>query len=139
MATPYTNPDFDGTVNHDGTAYLFPVSKRMATDPNLIDAVNALFYDDAARWPTSYSLTSPYAAGTKIPLKTTLVDCPDACTVANWLAVNDADQAFLPGVLAPTLPVTDVGGTIPYVNPATSSDPDAVYALNYLIDNSGAF
>jgi hypothetical protein len=74
-----------------------------------------------------------------VPLKETLVDCPDANVVANWLAVNDADQKFLPGVLAPTLPVTDVGGTIPYVNPATASTPDAVYALNYLLDNSGAF
>jgi hypothetical protein len=146
MPTPYTNPNFDGTVSHSGTAYLFPVKKRSAADPDLVSAVNALFFDDASQWPTSWSLTAPYAAGTAVPLRTTLVDSPDACAVANFLAYQDADQKFIPGASYwNTLPSwvdtahDDASGTTPYINPATSSDPDAIFALNYLLDNSGAF
>jgi hypothetical protein len=146
MASPYLNPDFDGTSGHDGSAYLFPVKQYDVDNPDLAAAVNALFFDDASRWPTTYSATAPYAAGSKVPLATTLVDCPDANAVANWLAYNDADQKFIPGASYwATLPSwvdlthDDAAGTIPYINPATSCDPDAVYALNYLLDNSGIF
>ncbi len=142
MTTPYTNPNFDGTVGHSGTAQLFPVKKYGSADPDLAAAVNALFFDDASRWPTSY--TTAGTPGTAVPLPTRMTDSPDANAVANWLAVNDQDARFLPGVIAP-LPSfvdtahDDASGTVPYVNPSTSSHPDAIYALNWLLDNTGQF
>jgi hypothetical protein len=129
MTTPYTG-------YAPGSATLFPVLKRAGSNPDLVDAVNALFYDDPSRWPQ--------VGGSRVPLSTWLVDCPDACAVANWLASRDRDDAFLPGItddLPTWVSVTtdDAAGTVPYVNPATSSDPDAIYALNYLLDNSTQF
>jgi hypothetical protein len=141
MTTPYANPNFDNVVGHSGSQYLFPVKELGSADPSLAKAVNALFYDDASRWPTAYTVAGN--PGTAIPLDTTLTDSPDAHAVANWLAFRDQDQRFIPGASAwATLPswvdVThdDASGTVPYINPATSNHPDAVYALNYLLDHN---
>jgi hypothetical protein len=140
VTTPY-NPNYVPTTV--GTATFFPVKEHDVSDPTLAKAVNALFFSDADRWPTTYSATSPYAAGSKVPLNTQMVDCPDANAVANWLAFNDTDQEFIPGASYwGTLPTIydgthdDASGTTPYVNPSTSTNPDAIYALNYLLDNS---
>lgn len=143
MSTPYTG--FDLTAG-GGTAAFFPVKEYDVSDPTLAKAVNALFFSDSSRWPTSYSNSAPYGAGSAVPLATTMVDCPDANAVANWLAYNDTDQEFIPGASYwATLPSIfdgshdDASGTTPYVNPKCSSNPDAIYALNYLLDNSGSF
>jgi hypothetical protein len=144
MSTPYTPPNFDGVVGHSGSQYLFPVREHDSADPSLAKAVNALFYDDAARWPTAYDTHGN--PGTAIPLDTTLTDSPDAHAVANWLAARDQDNKFIPGatswlVLPSWVDVThdDASGTIPYINPAGSNHPDAIFALNYLLDNSASF
>ncbi len=123
-----------------GTAALFPVAAFDVGSPDLSYAADAIFYTDISRWPAT-------DAGSAIPLKTTMVDSPDGAAVANWLA---AEHGFLPGinVPVPTGPesVTDNDGaevdddednegTIPYVNPANTSNPDAIFALNYLLDH----
>lgn len=144
MTTPYAPPAFDGVPGHSGSEYLFPVKEYDVSDPDLAGALNALFYDDASRWPTAYNTDG--APGSAVPLETTMVDSPDANAVANWLAYRDQDQKFIPGasewaVLPSWLDTAkdDAAGTIPYVNPATSCNPDAVFALNYLLDHSTAF
>lgn len=127
VSTPYTPPD-------GGSAVLFPpisgVESYNVDSPDLSKAANALYFNDESRWPAT-SLGDD--GGSNISLSTWLVDSPDGAALANWLAATH-HPAWLPGVLAPA-PATDAAGTIPYVNPANSSDPDAIYALNYLIDN----
>lgn len=122
VSTPYTPPD-------PGTAVLFPpvtgVLGRDNDNPDLAAAVDALYFADESRWPEE--------GGTNVPLKTWLVDSPDGNAVANWLAAT-VHPSWLPGVVAPA-PITDAAGTVPYVNPANTSAPDGVYAVNYLIDH----
>lgn len=131
MSTPYTPPNFDGVVGHSGSAYIFPVKLHGNSDPDLCAAVNALFFEDLNQWPTVA------AGGSAYLIDTTLVDCPDANEVVNWLAVTNSPAEF-PGIPTPPLPNVasdDAPGTVPYVNPATSSSPDAIYALNYILDH----
>jgi len=141
MSSPYTNPNFDGTVGHSGSVYLFPVKEYGSADPSLAKAVNALFYDDVTRWPTTYDVNG--TPGSAVPLDTVMCDSPSAHAVANWLAFRDQDQKFIPGASEwATLPtwldvtVDDASGTVPYVNPANSNAPDAIFALNYLLDHN---
>lgn len=126
MTTPYTPPVA-------GTAVLFPPHTGVAAfnvdSPDLSEAASALYFNDESRWPA----VSDDDAGTPILLKTWLVDSPDGAELANWL-VTTHKPSWVPGLHA-TAPDTDAAGTIPYVNPANSSDPDAIFALNYLVDN----
>lgn len=124
MSTPYLSDFFtDG-----GTAVLFTPHDGVETanvdSSDLSAAVNALYFNDETRWPEE--------GGSNVPLKTWLVDCPDAHATVNWLAATHT--SWIPGVVA-LAPATDAAGTVPYVNPANSSDVDAIYALNYLIDH----
>lgn len=142
MSTPYNPPDA-------GTAVLFTpstgVAKYDVDSSDLSAAVNALYFSDEARWPEE--------GGSNVPLKTWLVDAPDAAAVANWYAVRRHPDWF-PGIAAPALPtflvgshvqerapsgtatITEEAGTVPYVNPKNSSDPDAIYALNWILDHN---
>lgn len=128
MSTPYTPPAA-------GTASLFPVVAYDVDGPDLAHAVNALYFDDQSRWPKSGTSGSD-TAGSTVLLRTWLVDSPDGNEVANWLGV-ETKPSWFPGIPPQTAPATDAAGTVPYVNPANSSNPDAIYALNYLIDNIG--
>jgi hypothetical protein len=164
MATPYEYPvyfDFDAAADagspDPGTALLFPpvgdglalngVSRKDVSAPDLARAANAIYFNDVSRWPA----LSGGDAGSAVPLKTTMVDSPDGAALANWLASEHGPRSanFFPGIIVP-LPlgpdvVTDLEGvgqdaldfegTLPYVNPANTSNPDAIYALNWLLDN----
>ena len=148
MASPYEYPVyFDSDAVADagspdpGTALLFPPLAGIAaydvSSPDLSRAASAIYFNDVSRWPAT-------DAGTAIALATTMVDSPDGAALANWLA---SEHGLLPGipVAVPTGPDqvtndegegrTDNEGTIPYVNPANTSNPDAIYALNWLLDN----
>ena len=128
MSSPYPTSPADA-----GTAVLFPplsgVAEYNVDSPDLSAAASALYFNDETRWPS----VSDDDAGTPILLKTWLVDSPDGAELANWL-VTTHKPSWVPGLTA-AAPDTDAAGTIPYVNPANSSDPDAILALNYLIDN----
>ncbi len=156
MASPYTggpNDKHQSPGDTPGTALLFvgsirPIRKGdgtyklgavgvgggIADDPDLCSAVNALAYNDVERWPQE--------GGSATPLKTWLVDCPDANLVVNYMGLA---AGFLPGVpeqlvASPpswfTVASLDASGTVPYVNPSNSSNPNAIYALNYLLDDA---
>lgn len=147
MSTPYLPPDVDNDGD-PGTALLFTpltgVAKHDTDSSDLSAAVNALYFSDETRWPEE--------GGSNVPLKTWLVDSPDAAAVANWYAVRKHPD-WLPGVVAGlptflvgthvqerapsgTATITEEAGTVPYVNPANSADPDAIYALNWILDNN---
>lgn len=136
MASPYEYPVyFDSDAVADagspdpGTALLFPPLAGIAaydvSSPDLSRAASAIYFNDVSRWPAT-------DAGTAIALATTMVDSPDGAALANWLA---SEHGLLPGIPVAVEGRTDNEGTIPYVNPANTSNPDAIYALNWLLDN----
>jgi hypothetical protein len=153
MATPYEYPTYfdpdavaDGGSPDPGTALLFPPLAGVAafdvSSPDLSRAVSALYFNDQTRWPST-------DAGTLIALPERLVDSPDGAAVANWIA---SEHGWLPGIPI-SVPTTEANtdneapghaendwfldneGTIPYVNPANTNNPDAIFALNWLLDN----
>jgi hypothetical protein len=119
--------DLDGN-GYPGSAYLFPLKSHL--DPDLAEAINAVFYDDIARWPYG-----PKVAGSALPVPTQMRNAVDCALVVNWMA-HSARHWVAPFQQAPD---TDAAGTIPYVNPANQADPEFAYAVNYLIDNPSTF
>lgn len=151
MTTPYhpivgdpSDVDFPGTASlfsptigtyrkGDGTYGVgeLGVTSKVVDDVDLSSALNALYYNDEARWPEE--------GGSNVPLKTWLVDCPDANLVANYLGQNKGWLDGTPPALTSSswysTASDDASGTVPYVNPAASGNPDAIAALNYLLDH----
>lgn len=122
MATPYpTQPD------DAGTAVLFPphtgVAEYDIPQPDLAAAASAIYFNDVSRWPLLSG-----DGGTAIQLATHMVDSPDGAALANYLAQH---KGLVSGWIAPA-PTTEHS---PYVNPANCGEPDAIYALNYLVDH----
>lgn len=111
-------------------------------DPTLAMALNALFFSDEERWPEE--------GGSNIPLSAKLVDSPEANIVTNFMGrsvgyisgIPEYPAAYTALAKAGTLAATDApvvnpaSGTIPYVNPAGVGNPDAIIALNYLLDDA---
>lgn len=126
MASPY---DWDG-----GTAS-FPIAEHDCGDPDLAAAANALYFSsDNSRPVTSFDSSHPWPylvtdgeydpdGGSAVALPLHGSDSPDARALANYLAGFGSAPDTDPGV-----------GTRVYVNPANTSSPDAVYALNFLAD-----
>lgn len=113
MATPYEWVD--------GGSASFPIAEEDCGDPDLAAAANALWYSsDNSRPVTSFDVGHPWPGdGGSEALPLFMSDSPDARALANYLAGLGS------------APDTDVD---PYVNPANTSSPDAVYALNFLYD-----
>jgi hypothetical protein len=108
MTSPYVNPAFGGTA-------AFPIPEHDCGDPDLAAAANFLYFNDVMLYPW------PGDGGTA-PLPIHLLDSPEAGKLANFL-----------NSLGPEPGTQDVANP-PYVDPQSTTSPDAVYALNFLWD-----
>lgn len=138
------DPAIGTVLTGDGTTYklgAIGVHPNNVDDPDLARALNALAFNDEPRWPES--------GGSNIPLQVRLVDAPAANMVVNFMGLA---AGMISGI--PQYPASYAGlagtddathryvtsppsaGTVPYVNPAGVGNPDAIIALNYLLDDS---
>lgn len=113
MATPYENAAFAGSAAFPLTAH---GAGRNVGDPDLAKAADYLYYVEFApayAGGTTYTWPGDGEEGDILPVY--LSDEPDARALANLMKTGSGS-----------------GGT--YVNPANTSSPDAVFALNLLKD-----
>lgn len=121
MASPYTNDFFDDA----GTA-VFPIAEHDQGDPDLAAAANAIFFSSTNDPVNDENSDYPWPAkdeeGSAVALPLHLLDHPESGMIANAL------------VSLGSMPDSDDVENPPYANPANTNSPDAVYALNFLID-----
>ena len=113
MTSPFA-AQFGGTAS-------FPISEQDCGDPDLAAAANALWFSsDNSRPVTSFVAGYPWPGeGGTAPLVLAGFDSPDGAELANYLAGFTG------------APATEAGT---YVNPQNTNSPDAILALDFLVD-----
>jgi hypothetical protein len=169
MATSYEGlfVSHEGTALHlvSGTGFgggtedygaITPFASHL--DQELADAMQAIYTGSVPTWPYTH-------AGTMIPVPLQGRTNPEVAVLVNWIAQRNRN--WLPGCPNPIdenvtairavgltcfeendddtaltgadIYTWDVGGTIPYMSPLGHREPEFVYALNWMLDNSGNF